>query len=490
MGVKIGHQFIRDFLGGMVTEASDFRTPDNAMRLIQNMDTDVVGALRVRKGNTAIGNQVQDNKNCLGLYNFRDSGTGSNNRQITAFNNSGDTNATLYYNASGTWTVITGATSFTASAKFRFATFTDLVFIVNSKFDEPKTWDGDSAATLGTTQLSSAPAGQFISVFKSRVYIASTSTRPDRVFFSSIISSTGNITWTSTDYLDVNPSDGQNITGLANNGTLLLIFKDRAMYRWNGGATDPDLVVDVGCSSQESIANRNGKTYFFNPYGIYVTTGGFPQLISKEIQRWVDAIAGTYYSSVAGACDDDHYYCSIGDVTVDGVLFSNVVLTYEISSETWTVRTYPEQVRLFANYIESDNTANIMIGNDDGDVQRLNYGSTDDGVVIPYRIRTKRLDFTGGSFAFEKMFSEVWIFGSQLVGATVSVFTDEDSRPNNIMETLKKWWGYANGLKYQGRWFVFEVFGQSRDGQGELFGLEIDSPSLEGKGTNKSTYVG
>ena len=483
MPTRVGHQFIRDFMGGMVTDASDFRTPDNAMRLIQNMDTDILGSLRVRSGTTAIGNQVQDNKNCLGLYNFRDSGSGSNNQQIACFNNSGDSNAIAYYNNVGTWVAITGGSGFTASAKFRFATFTDYVFFVTSGFDTPLSWDGAAASSLGSTQLSSAPSGQFITVFKSRLYIASTSTNRDRVFFSSIISSAGNITWdTTNDWLDVNPSDGQNITALANNGTLLLIFKDRAMYRWNGSATDPDLVIDVGCSSQESVATRNGQTFFFNPFGIYVTTGGFPKKISKEIQKWIDAIAGSYYSNVAGACDDDHYYCSIGDVTVDGEAFNNVVLVYELSTDTWTVRVYPEQVRLFANYIESDNTANIMVGNDDGDVQRFNNGSTDDGVVIPYRVKTKRLDFTGGSFAFEKEVTDVWVFGSTLPNAATRVYTDEDSRPQTLVETLKKWWSYANGLKYRGRWFVFELSGQSRDGQGEFFGWEIGSPLLDGTG--------
>ena len=161
---------IRDFLGGMITEVSDFRMPDNAMRLIQNMDTDVLGSLRVRKGTTAIGNQVQDGKNCLGLYNFRDSGSGTNNRQIACFNNAGDTNAVAYFNSGGVWTGIVGGGSFTAGTKFRFATFTDYVFFVTSNFSEPLTWNGEAATALSTTQLTSAPFGQFIAVYKSRVY--------------------------------------------------------------------------------------------------------------------------------------------------------------------------------------------------------------------------------------------------------------------------------------------------------------------------------
>ena len=319
-------QSLRDLSGGTVTEVVDARLPDNTFRLIQNMDSDFIGALRVRKGTTAIGNQITDNKACLGLYNFRDSGSGANSRQLAVFNNSGDTNAILYYNNSSTWTAVTGGSSFAANNKLRFATFLDYVFMVSPSFIEPKSWNGDSATAIGTTHLSPAPAGQFINVFKSRLYIAGTSANPDRVFFSSIPTIAGVITWsTTTDYLDVNPADGMNITALANTGTLLLIFKERALYRWNGRATDADLVVDIGTTSQESVASRNGATYFFNPYGIWITDGGYPIRISKPIQRWIDAISSSYHDDVAGVCDDDHYYCSIGDVTVDGVLYSNVV---------------------------------------------------------------------------------------------------------------------------------------------------------------------
>ena len=469
-------QSLRDLSGGTVTEVIDALLPDNTFRLIQNMDSDVIGALRVRKGTTAIGDQLVDGKSVKGLYNFRDSGTGANSQQIAGIDNSGGTQAVLKYNNAGTWTDISGGTSYTAGAKFRFATFLDLAFIVNSAFDAVKSWSGSGA--LGTSQLTSVPVGQFINVFKSRLYIAGTSANPDRVYFSSIPDISGNITWTTaTDWLDVNPSDGMNITGLANTGTLLLIFKERALYRWNGRATDADLVVDIGTTSQESVASRNGATYFFNPYGIWITDGGYPIRISKPIQRWIDAISSSYHASVAGVCDDDHYYCSVGDVTVDGVAYANVVLTYTISTKTWSVRTYPEQITSFANYIGSSGQYGVMAGNDDGDVLDYNVGSTDAGSPISYRTKSKKLDF--GAFAFVKEFSDVFMYADKLPGAQLFI-TVEDGAPRAQKSGLLAWFWRFLGQKYRGRYFVFEVVGTSIDGQGELWGLEITNLSVSG----------
>jgi len=469
-------QSLRDSSGGMNTEVVDALLPDNTSRLILNMDLDLIGALRVRKGTTAIGNQLVDGKVVTSLFYFKDSAGGANSQQIAGINNAGDTNALLKYNNAGTWTDITGGTSYTAGAKFRFATFLDLTFIVNDKFDAIKSWSGSGA--LGTSQLTSAPNGQFLSVFNSRLYVASTSANRDRVLFSSIPDISGNITWDVTnDYLDVNPADGMNITGLANTGTLLLIFKERAMYRWNGRSTDANLVVDIGTTSNESIASRNGAVFFFNPYGIWVTDGSYPRRLSRPIQRWIDAIDPAYHDDVAGICDDNNYYCSIGDVTVDGVLFSNIVLVYNISANSWVVRSYPEQIRSFANYIGSTGQYGVMAGNDDGDVLDYNVGNTDAGSPIPYRVKSKRLDM--GAYSLMKEFSDVFMFSNKLPGAQLFI-SDEGAQSSTETNGLLGWFSRFLGPKHRGRYFETELVGESIDGQGEYWGCEITDLKVTG----------
>lgn len=446
------------------------------MRLILNMDTDVFGSLRVRPGVTAIGNQVTDNKTCLGLFNFRDSGSGTNNRQIAAFDNALSTNAVTSYLNVATWTAITGS-NFTAGAKFRFATFLDSVFVVNSAFDTPLSWDGNTSHGWGSTNLTSAPAGKFITVFNSRLYIAATSANPDRLLFSSI-QADGVITWdTTNDYLDVNPSDGMNITGLANNGTLILIFKERAMYRWNGSSTDANLVVNIGTTSQESVVTQNGRTYFFNPEGIYVTDGSYPQRLSKLIQRWIDAIDPSYYSKVSAACDEDNLYVSVGNVTVDNIAYANAMYVFTFSTQTWRVRTYAEQFHVFAPYISSTGAYKIMGGNDDGDVQDFNIGNTDDSTPISYRVRTKKMDF--GTLSYIKKFSDIFAFGNDIPGAQ-TLIRSEDGELKPVRASLVRWFQRMVGLKNSGRYFEFELAGFSKGGQGTFDGWEITDLSLDG----------
>jgi len=268
-----------------------------------------------------------------------------------------------------------------------------------------------------------------------------------------------------------------NITGLANTGTLILIFKERAMYRWNGRATDANLVVDFGTSSQESIASRNGRVYFFNPYGVYVTDGGYPTRISKPIHRWIEAIDPAYYGNVASVCDEDNYYCSIGDVTVDSVAYSNVVLVYTFSTQTWAVRTYQEQFRVFANFIDSSGNYRIMGGNDDGDVQDFNVGDTDAGTPVFYRLRTKKMDF--GSSAYVKKFSDIFMFGSELLNAQTFIQAD-DGQLKPVRWGLIGWFRRIFGLKNSGRRFTFELGGTSVDGQGVFDSWEIVDLGFDG----------
>jgi len=470
---------LREFTGEMNTEVVDALLPPNTVRLVQNMDGDAIGGFRIRKGTTLIGAQITDNKTCLGLHDFQDSGAGANDQQLVAFNNTADTNTVLSYLGGGGWTTVTGGDGFTANSKLRFANFLDYIFIVNDKSTAPLSWDGDITQSLGSTHLASAPSGKFINVFKSRLYIAGTSANPDRVFYSTVPDFDGNITWDTTStgtWIDINPADGMNITGMINTGTIQLIFKERAMYRWNGYSTDANLVVDVGTTSQESLSSRNGVVFFFNPYGFWITDGGFPIRISKPIQRFIDAISPSYYADVSTATDDDHMYGSIGDVTVDGVLYSNVVVKYTISQKTWSIRTYPTQVRIINNYIDDSGNYNVVIGDDDGQVLDFNSGNTDNETSIFYRVKTKRLDF--GGYSAIKEIEDVFQFSEGLPDAKTQIYID--GKTSSSKWNPFEWYRRLRGFKRRFRYLELEVTGESQEFGGEFFGWEIVNVEMKG----------
>lgn len=197
------------------------------------------------------------------------------------------------------------------------------------------------------------------------------------------------INWTSKstdkakDYIvtPIDPDNGNkgNCVGLGKVGGLMLIFFERAMYSWNGNSTEPDEIVGIGCSSNESIAvdGSSGLLFFANEYGIYITSGGYPKKISTFVDDLFENMSSANYQHIAGGCDGKHYYCSIGNVTIDGQTISNVVLRYTIQSQEWAVYSYPTQPRVFSKYIDG-NDVKLVYGDNDGNVIQIDSSATSD----------------------------------------------------------------------------------------------------------------
>src|ERR1019366_7156662 len=150
--------------------------------------------------------------NILGLYNLRDSGAGTNN-QILMVNGT-----TAYYLVGGVWTA--KRTGLTAGSKARFSTFVDYVFMVNGT-EQTMVWDGGAGTTFSNLgNALSAPTGKFIENYRARMWIAGNSTYPDRVYYSSTPSAVATpvVTWDTNvatgQWIDISPSDGENITAL------------------------------------------------------------------------------------------------------------------------------------------------------------------------------------------------------------------------------------------------------------------------------------
>jgi hypothetical protein len=375
----------RDQSGGMMSSPDDSMIPDSAAKLSVNFRHHMIGQAIQRNGYSKIGGTVESGKDCDGLAWFQNA-AGTRNRIVAAYN------GTNYaWDGSG-WSSV-GA-GMTAGLRVRYENFIDLVFRVGGGLGT-KSWNGEVASSFGTSQLTGAPAGKLILLYKSRLYIAGDSTYPDRLYRSSIPSVTGNLTWTtSTDYLDINPSDGDNITALAKTGTLMLIFKRNYIYRWNGTATDAEPVINVGTVSQESVANVNGTIYFFNPRGIFSTDGGVPVEVSRPIKDWIDAIPAANYDGMCAFSDGDRYGLFVGDVTLNGRTFTNVVIEYDTNVKCWQVHCLAHPFRCFANARTAAGT-DFVAGGKESNVETMFSGNTDDGSPITFEHETRKIDFDG-----------------------------------------------------------------------------------------------
>lgn len=394
-----------NFIGGMNTKTSPLIIKDNECELALNYTLDKFGALVKRRGYTQFSNQPVVAP-ILGLFEFLQNVTiaGSGTKvQIMCLDNPSSGDKEWYTSSNGTnWTLRKSISSIAAGNKSRFAVFVGGVIHL----------DGSSSSCMSSTNgttwnVTTAPAPDAVTtgavmyipvVFQDRVYaLGSNSTVSggifssapffNKVFFSSLpaINDANAITWAAEDNFDLNPDDNDAITGGENNGNRLLIFKRNAMYRWTFGQVEADKIIGVGTSAMESVRTNFdiGVTFFANPKGVFAYSGGRPKLISRKIQQYIDAVPSTSWQDVCAEVDDDHYYLSVGDITVFGKTITNAVLVYHISLDAWTIFSLADRPTVFARMIaQSGSTSSIYFGTTTGKVFKFLDGNDDGGVTI------------------------------------------------------------------------------------------------------------
>jgi len=380
----------RDTSGGVITKISSDIATQNSIPFAMNFEFDEdLGMAVSRLGTGIIGSQLSSGNPCLGLHNFRDSDS-SNHGLLAAFNGS-------IYNVE---TAATLASSLSSSAKWHFITYLDTILGLNGT-DSPLT--GTTALSAlstsgGNLNVANIPTGANYPIeWHDRVYAAVR----DRLYYTSVASNS-TVSWTASGSgsIQIEQEDGGgNISALAKVPGYLLVFKQRSLKRWNAESTFPDDLVNIGTQSQFSVVYGRGICYFFyGPKGFFATKGGYPERISRPVQRFIDAIPSSYYENISGWCDNEHIYWSIGDITLtfdNGYTetHNNVVLRYSIDSQHWSAFKYADEFRAFSSFI--DGTAIKLVGgNDDGEVLELNTGYSDyNNIAIIYILESPEFDF-------------------------------------------------------------------------------------------------
>lgn len=458
---------------GLITNGavSQADYPNDALLESINFNFDTIGRATLRKGTTIVGNSLSGN--VLGLYNFRDSGSGTNNQLIMV------NDTVLYYLVGSTWT--SKRTGLTAGSKARFSTLLDYVFMVNGT-EATAIWDGASGNSFLTTgNAASAPIGKYIENFRARMWIAGNSTYPDRLYYSSLPSAvtTPVITWdtsvTTGQWIDISPSDGENITALKRTKSALLVFKNNHLYRvFSILQTDPDPQFNVGTYSQESVVETKNGVYFHHPTGFYRYDGNVSE-ISRPIIDIVKNISLTNYTSIAGwlETDGDHICWAIGDVTVDGVAYTKMVVRYTISTQVWTHYSYPTQFLCSSSYNDGSNLYTV-VGDTAGSIFKVDTGTTDNGTELFYSI-VHPFDDIDGSDATFKTVNTMFFIHSGMTGANVNYQT-----PENILNDFSQKVGQIksadtgfSNLSVKGRNIKFKLSGTSKGEPIKYEGFEI-----------------
>ena len=283
-------------------------------------------------------------------------------------------------------------------------------------------------STGGVLNVNGVPTGgKFPQEFKDRVYCAVT----DRLYYTNTPTS-GAVSWSASGSgsLQVEQEDGGGTLQALNKVPgYLMIYKQRSLKRWNFDSTFPEDLVNIGTQSHKSVVRARGKNYFFyGPNGFYETAGGYPKRISRPVQRIVDAIASSFYSSVNGWSDNENIFWSIGDITINWdrgftETYNNVVLRYTIDTEQWAPLQYAHEFRALNQYISGNDTLTVG-GDTDGQVLQLNTGNSDyNGVAIKYLLQSPEFDF---KFREKKktIFEKIYCHSDGTSGALLQVRLD------------------------------------------------------------------
>lgn len=107
-------------------------------------------------------------------------------------------------------------------------------------------------------------------------------------------------TWTSTNYVQLTPGDGEDIVAMASWRDMLFVFKRTKFFVFSAPSTDAsgnpvfnyrEVRAGVGPSLAAGVLPMPDALYFLDPsYGLYATTGGDPRCVSNEVKGW---FAGT-----------------------------------------------------------------------------------------------------------------------------------------------------------------------------------------------------
>lgn len=318
---------MRDFGGGLNEFVSPFLNNANECRMpSKNFDVSDPGKLKRGPGFTALGASIANVCKGLFVYNKED-GTHSLLKLHT-------TNLSKWDEASS-WDNVTSGTSFTNNSTdiaYGVTTYTDgaeRLYIVTGHNDYIGYYDGSAWNTNpGTINI----YAKHIAFYKGRIYLGNvkqtSTTYPIRVLFSGIGTDAFD---TTNDFFD---DMGAPITGLKVFGDYLYVFTEERVARWDGSILTP-IPAAYGTPHGRSVVASSGKLFWYNRSGIYMSVGGgAPTLISRVISPILEAIGSSTHVA-SGVDSRDRVYFWIGDITYQGVAYTDVVLRYDPLINAW-----------------------------------------------------------------------------------------------------------------------------------------------------------
>ncbi len=344
--------------------------------------------------------------------------------------------AKVYNTSNGTWTQRRGGLA--QVSRPRYSQYLNYIWMVNGN----EQIGGDPIATsnggnFGTDLIpNNFPRGDFIHAgFEGRVWVANKTLGV--IYYTDIVQFIPPSIYILTYNPAVNfisqltPQTGQSITALYRVPRALLVFTEDSIFRIYG-ATSVDAYpgYNVGTFSQESIIETKTGIFFHHSSGFYqFDYGSQPVEISRRIIDFVKAIPRSNYGDIEGVYDGfDNVEWAVGSVTVEGVVFSNCVLRYTISTQVWTIYDYVGNTITAMIFYDDGVNLNHLMGTEAGKTGALDTGVTDFGEPFYYEFIDRWRSFANMYYQ-TKSLSGFNVYSENAAGANL-LYQKQKQGPN------------------------------------------------------------
>lgn len=228
--------------------------------------------------------------------------------------------------------------------------------------------------------------------------------------------------WVGGNWFDVGTDDNDQITGLGENSSRLLIFKLMSLYYYTGSQLQQ--VKDVpGTSSHRSIINKKGYTYYFHGSdpkitGIYRYDGVNSVKISRFIDPFILGMNPTNYTSVVAWEEGEEIRFFLGDLSYTNqyISMTNAVATLNTVTGAWDVSPIADIITC-ATVFRTSNRQDTYLGTSDNEVLQMSDGNSFNGDPISAVLETK-VYYPAGSDIIN-IFPTVQVIGRQTKGIIV-----------------------------------------------------------------------
>lgn len=317
----------------------------------------------------------------MGLTDFWRMGTGGTSTQRRVLHAG---TVVMADNADGVFANI--GTGFEEDKVPSYTTFNDkLIIASNSTVDVPQSYDGSTMSALA----GSPPNFSFSAAHKNRVWAAGDAANPSRLYYSALLNEADWVGATAG-HIDIDPSDGDRITGIISHKDDLWVFKGPiygSIHRITGSApTGSDAFSRIPFIRGLGSVNHNAIFRFRDDVGFMwsdatihslaatASYGDFNEAaISRPIHRYLREHVN--YSALGKCWAANYVGRSIVIITlpVDAGTFPNQIIAFDHSRQDIRWMQWPSyNACCVANVIDQtdNNRPKIYIGGRDGYVRK------------------------------------------------------------------------------------------------------------------------